>query len=207
MIFAPPLAVSFFLIFPDTAHEELVQSPTLILKSHTMKVLAILALCVIVAAAQSGFRINSLPLIVTTEKLCKLGDGDCEWMDVMSDPINLKVSGSADKRFLTIVASTVSTIWGDNHVQVDGGKGSNKNSSATIARIEIQTVVKEKQSDGSSELVPVYPPHATTFERAEILTMQEYDVVRIPSMIFYCIYVFLTQPIVLIYARLFLGMP
>ena len=166
MIFAPPLAVSFFLIFPDTAHEELVQSPTLILKSHTMKVLAILALCVIVAAAQSGFRINSLPLIVTTEKLCKLGDG-----------------------------------------QVDGGKGSNKNSSATIARIEIQTVVKEKQSDGSSELVPVYPPHATTFERAEILTMQEYDVVRIPSMIFYCIYVFLTQPIVLIYARLFLGMP
>mgnify|MGYP003638278153 CR=1 FL=1 len=142
-----------------------------------MKVaIVFVALCIAAAYAQSGFRINSLPLIVTTEKLCKVGDGSCPWMDAISDPINLKVSGAADKRFLTLVVSTVSTIWGDTHVHVDGGMGSHKDTSADIARIEIQTVVKEKQSDGQTELVPVYPPHATTFERSEILTMQEYDV-------------------------------
>jgi hypothetical protein len=139
-------------------------------------VLVVVALLVAVAAAQSGFRINSLPLIVTTERLCKVGDGLCPWMDAMSDPINLKIAGSADKRFLTLVVSTVSTIWGDTHVVVDGGDGNHHDTSADIARIEIQAVVTEVQSDGASELVPVYPPHATTFERAEILTMDEYDV-------------------------------
>jgi hypothetical protein len=133
----------------------------------------LVALCVALASAQSGFRVNSLPLIVTTEKLCKVGDGECPWMDAMSDPIMLKVAGAADSRFLTIVASTVSTIWGDDHVHVDGGDGNHHDTSADIARIEIQAVVTEGSAKKS---VPVYPPHATTFERAEILTMDEYDV-------------------------------
>ena len=142
-----------------------------------MKVVFVIALFVAAAAAQTSFRVNSLPSMVAHEELCNWDTQQetCPWMAVMQDPINLHVSGAANKRFLSIPFSALATIWTDAKDQTEGGEGEESSSSSAGAKIQCKVTVQE-MVQGRLVDVNVYPSKVNLFEMHDTTTLSDDDV-------------------------------
>jgi len=143
----------------------------------TMKVALVLAVLVAACAAQTSFRVNSLPTLVSHEVLCNWDTQQetCAWMPVMEDPINLHVAGASNKRYLSIPFSALATIWTDAKDETEGGEGEESSSSGAGAKIQCRVTVQESRN-GRLVDIDVYPAKVNLFEMHDTTTLSDDDV-------------------------------